>query len=63
MKVELTREELLALKQWLNVIGFAGTRAELRAAFALYDSVVEKIEAALATASVPTKSQPTEKQN
>lgn len=63
VKLELTREELTVLKQWLGVIGFAGTRAELRGAFAVYDALIAKIDAALETTPDRTISQPTEKQN
>lgn len=45
--LNLTDAELRALKHWLTVIQFTGTRAELRAVIELYDRVCAEVEAAL----------------
>ncbi len=44
--VELTHEELAALRQWLKAIGFQGTAEQLRGALALHESITLKLEKA-----------------
>jgi len=49
--IELTREELLALRAWLAVLGFQGTAKELEKPLALHAGIMGKVEAALAQTS------------
>ncbi|MCC7162304.1 MAG: hypothetical protein IT331_07405 [Anaerolineae bacterium] len=44
LTLELTPEELQALKFWLSVIQFQGTREQVRKPLEVYDAVVGKIE-------------------
>jgi len=44
----LSLEELQALKFWLGVITFQGTREQIKKPMVLYDAVLGKIESALA---------------
>lgn len=46
--IEFTQEELQALKFWLSVIQFQGTREQIQKPLEVYDAVVGKIEGALA---------------
>jgi hypothetical protein len=47
-EAKFTRAELQVLKAWLGALGFQGNRADLKSALALYDRIIEKIDAALA---------------
>ncbi len=51
--IELTREELLALRAWLAVLGFQGTAKELEKPLALHAGIMGKVEAALNQAEAP----------
>lgn len=45
--IGFTREELEALKFWLSVIQFQGTREQVRKPLEVYDAVVGKVEGAI----------------
>lgn len=54
--IEFTREELEALKFWLSVIQFQGTRAQVRKPLEVYDAVVEKVEQTLGESTSGSRS-------
>lgn len=57
--IDLTREELEALRFWLSVVGHRGTREQLREALAVYDAVLGKIDSALGSITNPSLPAPT----
>lgn len=46
--IEFTKEELRALRTWLDAIGFQGVPKDLARALALHAGIVGKVEAQLA---------------